>query len=125
MPVSERLDPLLRLELRVGSHHPSPADTTRPERPERPPDPRRTMRIHGMRQKDGWCFVTAVFAWGLGLGTVSVIGAEDAAAARPAESFSPEALDFFETRVRPILAESCLRCHGEKKQSSELRLDSR
>jgi cytochrome c553 len=38
---------------------------------------------------------------------------------------APEAVEFFETRVRPILAESCLRCHGEKKQSSELRVDGR
>ena len=32
---------------------------------------------------------------------------------------------FFETKVRPVLADSCLKCHGEKKQSSGLRLDSR
>ncbi|MCA9060345.1 MAG: hypothetical protein KDA85_17670, partial [Planctomycetaceae bacterium] len=32
--------------------------------------------------------------------------------------------DFFENQVRPILVERCVRCHGEKKQSGELRLDS-
>jgi hypothetical protein len=38
---------------------------------------------------------------------------------------APEALEFFETKVRPILVDSCLRCHGPKKQGSGLRLDSR
>ncbi len=38
---------------------------------------------------------------------------------------SPEAAEFFEARIRPILVEKCLNCHGEKKQSSSLRLDSR
>jgi hypothetical protein len=38
---------------------------------------------------------------------------------------TPEARDFFESRVRPILADSCFKCHGPAKQSSGLRLDSR
>jgi hypothetical protein len=33
--------------------------------------------------------------------------------------------DFFEKRVRPVLIEQCVRCHGPKKQMSGLRLDSR
>ncbi len=33
--------------------------------------------------------------------------------------------DFFEARVRPLLAEHCFRCHGPEKQQSGLRLDSR
>jgi hypothetical protein len=33
--------------------------------------------------------------------------------------------DFFESRVRPILAENCTSCHGAKKQMGGLRLDSR
>src|SRR5262249_34319110 len=32
--------------------------------------------------------------------------------------------EFFETRVRPILAEKCISCHGPKKQMGGLRLDS-
>ncbi|MFP6612508.1 MAG: PSD1 and planctomycete cytochrome C domain-containing protein, partial [Pirellulales bacterium] len=32
---------------------------------------------------------------------------------------------YFENNIRPILAERCSRCHGAKKQSSGLRLDSR
>jgi len=40
-------------------------------------------------------------------------------------NFPPEALEFFESRVRPILVDRCVKCHGPKKQSSSLRLDSR
>jgi hypothetical protein len=32
---------------------------------------------------------------------------------------------FFETEVRPVLIGKCIRCHGSKKQSSGLRVDSR
>ncbi|HWC89940.1 MAG TPA: DUF1549 domain-containing protein, partial [Pirellulales bacterium] len=32
---------------------------------------------------------------------------------------------FFEKEVRPLLAERCFKCHGEQKQSGDLRLDSR
>src|SRR4051812_33840501 len=31
----------------------------------------------------------------------------------------------FESKVRPVLAERCLKCHGPQKQSGGLRLDSR
>ena len=37
----------------------------------------------------------------------------------------PEGVEFFESKVRPILAEHCYSCHGEKKQSSGLRLDTK
>ena len=33
--------------------------------------------------------------------------------------------DFFEAKIRPILIESCLRCHGDSKKSGQLRVDSR
>lgn len=32
---------------------------------------------------------------------------------------------FFELKIRPVLAGSCVKCHGEKKSSGGLRLDSR
>ncbi len=38
---------------------------------------------------------------------------------------TPEQVRFFESKVRPILAEHCLPCHGSEKQKSELRLDSK
>jgi cytochrome c553 len=42
-----------------------------------------------------------------------------------AEEPLPEQVRFFETRVRPILATHCQKCHGAKKQRGDLRLDSR
>lgn len=33
--------------------------------------------------------------------------------------------DFFEKRIRPLLAEHCVGCHGSEKQKGNLRLDSR
>ena len=37
----------------------------------------------------------------------------------------PADLDFFEKRVRPVLATHCFECHGAKKQRGGLRLDTR
>ncbi|MDA1017880.1 MAG: hypothetical protein O3A00_25910, partial [Planctomycetota bacterium] len=36
----------------------------------------------------------------------------------------PDGIRYFETHVRPLLAERCYKCHGSKKQESSLRLDS-
>src|SRR4051812_27941435 len=36
----------------------------------------------------------------------------------------PAAVEFFEAKVRPVLAEPCQSCHGPDKQKSSLRLDS-
>ncbi len=36
-----------------------------------------------------------------------------------------DGIAFFESRIRPLLVERCIECHGEKKQESGLRLDSR
>src|SRR4051812_42078770 len=47
---------------------------------------------------------------------------------RPApavEAPTAEQVRFFETQVRPTLAESCYKCHGPDKQKANLRLDSR
>jgi hypothetical protein len=33
--------------------------------------------------------------------------------------------DFFEARIRPILVDTCFRCHGDAKTSGDLRIDSR
>ncbi len=42
-------------------------------------------------------------------------------------SLFPSALfaDDFEREIRPLLEKHCVECHGEKKQSSELRLDAK
>ncbi len=38
---------------------------------------------------------------------------------------SPAAVRFFESKVRPLLAENCFQCHGAAKHEDNLRLDSR
>lgn len=38
-------------------------------------------------------------------------------------SLTADELKFFETRIRPLLAERCFSCHGPQKQKSNLRLD--
>ncbi len=43
------------------------------------------------------------------------------AAAAPAAD--PAALEFFESKVRPLLSQSCYECHGPDKQKAHLRLD--
>ncbi len=53
-----------------------------------------------------------------------------APAAAPAAQPSPAPAsaddnEFFERQVRPVLAQHCLECHGQKKQEAGLRLDSR
>src|SRR3954453_5495988 len=37
---------------------------------------------------------------------------------------APE-IEFFEKKVRPVLAEHCYKCHGAEKQKGDLRFDSR
>jgi mono/diheme cytochrome c family protein len=37
---------------------------------------------------------------------------------------SAAAIQFFENKIRPLLAQNCFECHGEKKQRGSLRLDS-
>src|SRR5690349_23564958 len=47
-----------------------------------------------------------------------------ASAAEASVPLSAEQVKFFEAHVRPLLAEHCYSCHGEKKQKGGLRLDS-
>jgi mono/diheme cytochrome c family protein len=35
-----------------------------------------------------------------------------------------DGIEFFERKVRPLLADHCFSCHGEEKQKGKLRLDS-
>lgn len=66
------------------------------------------------------------WALGLGLGLCAWIGAGAAsvAAAQPPAPDARAGEEFFETKVRPILAEHCQSCHGPNKEFSGLRLDS-
>jgi hypothetical protein len=54
------------------------------------------------------------------IATVLAVLAGPARAAEP----SPEQVEFFETKVRPLLADHCYQCHGAKKQMAGLRLDT-
>ena len=45
--------------------------------------------------------------------------------AEPGEQFPPGQVKFFEQRIRPLLVNHCIKCHGPQRQESELRLDSR
>jgi hypothetical protein len=56
-----------------------------------------------------------------------VLGIVCCAAAAPAaeQGVSPQAIEFFEKNVRPVLAEKCFLCHGGSLQQSQLRVDSR
>ena len=45
--------------------------------------------------------------------------------APPGAKVDREAMDFFETKVRPLLVENCYSCHGAQQQLSSLRVDSR
>jgi mono/diheme cytochrome c family protein len=61
-------------------------------------------------------------------GTLALLGAAGFAAdnVKPAkpDTISPQAAEFFESKVRPVLFEKCFGCHGPKQQSGGLRLDS-
>ncbi len=57
---------------------------------------------------------------GMGL----LLAALVSAGAEPAPPADAEGSEFFERRVRPLLAEHCYACHGDKRQRSGLRLDS-
>jgi hypothetical protein len=64
---------------------------------------------------------------GLALVPLLAVPAALTAGAPPKKAAPPAPADvrFFETKVRPVLADNCWRCHGEKRQRGGLRLDSR
>ncbi len=45
-------------------------------------------------------------------------------AAQAAPATNPQAVEFFEKHVRPVLVSKCQSCHGPKRQQGGLRLDS-
>ena len=57
---------------------------------------------------------------GASLACALLVGALACASAPAAEDVT-----FFESQVRPLLVERCVKCHGDKKQEGGLRLDSR
>ena len=61
--------------------------------------------------------ITAVFGF---LTTLTVSPASSLKASEP----DAEGIKFFETKIRPLLVEHCIDCHGADSQESELRLDT-
>src|SRR5262245_43251676 len=68
---------------------------------------------------------------GLTLALVAGSLADEASSSTPAAPSAKvsrddqEAVTFFETKVRPVLAEKCQNCHGARRQRAGLRIDSR
>src|SRR2546426_1678620 len=60
------------------------------------------------RTRGEWMRCLVLF-WALGLGVI--VGA-----ARAENTPDRAAIEFFEISIRPLLAENCWQCHGEKKQ---------
>src|ERR1700722_3413824 len=46
-------------------------------------------------------------------------------APKPTPPVPERAAEFFEAKIRPVLVDKCLSCHGPKKQQAGLRLDGR
>ncbi len=44
--------------------------------------------------------------------------------ALPSLARADDKADFFEKRIRPILTNHCIKCHGEKRSENNLRVDS-
>ena len=61
--------------------------------------------------------------FGFGLFVVAICSWNTLRAEQP--TADPEAIKFFESKVRPVLVARCLKCHGEAQQKGQLRLDSR
>ena len=68
--------------------------------------------------------ISPLIAAGLYLTGLPALAGDDDVRTRPLPVADQHA-EFFEARIRPILAEHCYSCHGPKKQQSGLRLDSR
>ena len=60
----------------------------------------------------------------LALGLMITFGARAGADTNSPPQPMTEGIEFFEKKVRPLLAENCYSCHGAKKQSAGLRLDT-
>lgn len=54
-----------------------------------------------------------------------LVGGLTAASAADEKTFSPEDVKFYETQVKPILDDQCLKCHGGEKTKADFRITSR
>ena len=64
------------------------------------------------------------WAFSMGLLAGFVVPAPAIEPTKSPAGLTPEQVEFFEKKVRPVLAEQCIACHGPKKQSAGLRLDT-
>lgn len=67
------------------------------------------------------CLTTAILA----VATAFLPGLTESTAAGETAKPTPEQLQFFETKVRPILVANCQKCHSGKEPKGDLHLDSR
>ena len=61
-------------------------------------------------------WATAIWATALACGVLLNSPAAKAEEAKPA-SPSPEGIEFFEKHIRPLFAQHCLECHGDKRRA--------
>ncbi len=61
----------------------------------------------------------------VGLGLLGAAVALTTEFAASADESNRAGIDFFERKIRPLLAQNCYECHGSEKQKGLLRLDSR
>jgi hypothetical protein len=80
------------------------------------------MGIRRFREPRAVIRITCGLAVQLAIG--SLLGSPGLAGEADAKPDSAQ-LEFFETRVRPVLVANCFECHGPSKHKSDLRLDSR
>ena len=59
------------------------------------------------------------------VGAILLVGIHGPAWAAPQDKPSAEAIAFFESQVRPLLAASCFKCHGKAPGKGSLLLSSR
>src|SRR5579862_7262483 len=66
-------------------------------------------------------FTPGVMAFGLVGGALGLLSKPGQT---PPPKPTPDQVRFFETKIRPVLAENCFGCHGKQTQLSGLRLDT-
>jgi hypothetical protein len=76
------------------------------------------MKLPDVLKCDGRCA-------GIAFRVCSIIGLCLAALSAPAQEHTAAQAAFFETKIRPVLLENCSKCHGARKATNGLRVDSR
>src|SRR5438477_12070313 len=79
----------------------------------------RSLHMGGFSKGMKWSIIPAAVAF-----AICGISLRDIPA-RAADAANPEGVKFFEAKIRPILAQTCVNCHGPDKQKGDLRMDRR